>query len=91
MTHTKEPWEVIHTDAGLMVSVPAIGKYGRPLLTTPRSDDPARAVVCVNAMAGIRAPEAWVKAAKRVQELAVKSGFPVELAEALLDMRESEG
>ena len=50
-----------------------------------------REAACVYALAGIANPEAWVKAAKQVQEIAVKSGFPVELAEALLDMKEAEG
>lgn len=88
MTHTKEPW--VNTQATKTKSF--VRNSDNELIAMFGTEDyPNRAVVCVNAMAGISNPEAWVEAAKRVQELAVKSGFPTELAEALLDMKEAEG
>jgi len=45
----------------------------------------------LNAMSGISDPEAWVRHAREVARLAIAQDFPVELANALCDMKAAEG
>jgi len=45
----------------------------------------------IGAMAGISDPAAWVRSAREVARLAIAQDFPVELANALCDMKAAEG